>query len=261
MKKICLVLFLIISFFFTSGFTNYDEVSGDDLITYIGSDTIVKDSSSILLIKDITQLVSKNFVVIENEYNVDSFSLVVFEDKYTGFGSTIGEHKITFKAMVNLYDSDNKLYVKSFTKDIKIQVVNGLGCNYIFEDYFYTYKNNIITEDNMTLILKFLKKIPDVDLFINYESDYFEEIEKEEIEYSNTEYLVNYSFVSSSGESGEGSINLKIIESNFQFNIDKITDNSLLKNLYFFIPIAILTLIAIKLYKNNKKTKNKKWRY
>lgn len=271
MKKILYMSLLILCFIFITGFSyrsediDYSSITVDELVVYVGDDMFVKDSSSILLTKTISSMILDNFVIVQNEEinNYDS-SLIVKDDGYIGNGSSKGTYTITYNFIVNLYDENNYVYVKTFTKDIYVKVVDSLGCNYIFEDVYYTYKTNIITEDIMTIILKYLKVIPDVELFIIYESIYFKEInvkEDEKIKYSQSEYIIDYSYQSSSGESGEGDFTIKLIDSKYQLNIDQKTESN---NLLLIIVLIFLFIFVIYIsYKFFFKRKYKKntWRF
>ena len=272
MKKILYMSLLILCFIFITGFNykseelDYSSISVDELVAYVGDDMFVKDSSSILLTKTISSMILDNFVIVKNEEinNYDS-SLIVKDDGYIGNGSTKGTYTITYNFIVNLYDENNYVYVKTFTKDIYVKVVDFLGCNYIFEDIYYTYKTNIITEDIMTIILKYLKVIPDVELFIIYESVYFEEInvnEDKEIKYSFEEYLVNYSYQASSGESGEGDFTIKLIDSKYQLNIDQEKDsNNILIILLITLIVTGIIYICYKFFIDKRKYKKNTWRF
>lgn len=262
MKKI-LLLILSLSFVFLSGFKNkdidYETIEGKELMTYVGESIIYKDSSSILLKSTISDLVKDNFIMVENDSIPNmNYQLVINTDNYTGNGSIVGTHVIRYDCHINLYDDSNYVYQKTYSKDILIKVVDNLGCNYIFEDTVYIYSTHSLKKNNVTNILKYIKEIPNENLYINYDSTFFEESENEEFEkYSLDLYEINYEYQSASGLAGSGVFSIKILQSSFQDVLVKKETNLLI-----IILVIIATLISIIFaFKYFKKYKyGRRWR-
>ena len=236
MKKLKLfsILGLFVMMFVVLFGLNSFNMSADE-ITHEAEQTIIyKDKSGVLLKDDILELVKDDF----------TGTALVFEivnDQYSGNGNKLGEYTITVQA---------KSGEDTLRKTYKVKVVNNLYFDYYYDNNFYVGANKEVTKEQFVKALKLLEIIPNIDLSMTTESEYFD--------YTGEvgSYATAYQYISSTGDSGEGEININVLdEAIFDLEIDKSFDLNEFWTEYkpWIIGFTIILALGLGVYFYKKK--------
>ncbi len=227
-------------------------------MTYLGSKTIYKKNTSILLLSDIYNLTFRNWIITDesDEYDVHSYYVTTVDDLYTGNGNVVGWYTITSKLVATLKDSNGKLLTISTSELVNICVDSKLGCNYIYENKYYYDLNYIPNGEDLFFILSYNQQLPaDNSLYITYESDYFNEYNEISEDVSTGEYLVKFKYISTSGYSGTGTCYINISD---PLVINNTTSSDTWYLVFGVLVLALIIFFITYLFKN--KNKQKGWK-
>lgn len=211
----------------------------DEITHTADSTTIFKDKDGVLLKSEIEELVKADFTGSALEFEIVS-------DQYSGNGNVVGEYNITIQA---------KSGEDTLRKTYKIKVVDELYFDYYYNNKFYVTANKNVTKENFVKALKLLEIIPNIDLSMTIQGDYFD--------YTGDvgTSIVTYQYLATSGEAGNGELTINVLEEAiFDLSVDKdyqIAEHIIANWYYYAGGLFVILLLAVVLL---PKKKSSRWR-
>lgn len=187
------------------------SMSADEITHEAESTIIYKDKTGVLLKEEILEMV-------KGDFTGTALTFEIVNDQYSGNGNKVGEYTITVQA---------KSGEDTLRKTYKVKVVNNLYFDYYYNNTFYVTSGKNITKEQFVKALKSLDIIPNIDLSLTCQGTYFDYTD----ELGASE--VQYQYISTSGESGEGVIEIEVLEeATFDLEIDKALNLDVIKEFY-----------------------------